>query len=199
MWQGSDAAGALRVGSAVKLLAVYALPALGLSTGSPDVAYGPPPPRRHVALVVHGATLLLWKSQTGTFFPFISTHAANYPVTAANLTTEWARYLADDLRRVGVRRRPSSVSCRGSRASSCSLRIVRDGLDRPDRLLLVFWSSFFLLLEFFPAGFSLDTYYTVPRIFRYLAPLSFLLAFHAAKLVPRPRASLATRRGRRPS
>ncbi|MGH7893914.1 MAG: tetratricopeptide repeat protein, partial [Candidatus Binatia bacterium] len=55
--------------------------------------------------------------------------------------------------------------------------------DRADGLLLAFYGSFFLLLELFPNGFALDAYYTVPRIFRYLAPLSFPIALHAAKLL----------------
>jgi hypothetical protein len=55
--------------------------------------------------------------------------------------------------------------------------------DRADGLLLAYWGSFFLLLEFFPNGFQLDAYYSVPRIFRYLAPISFPIAVHAAKVV----------------
>jgi hypothetical protein len=38
-------------------------------------------------------------------------------------------------------------------------------------------------MNFFPNGFKLDAYYSVPRIFRYLAPLSFPIALHAAKCV----------------
>jgi Tfp pilus assembly protein PilF len=64
-----------------------------------------------------------------------------------------------------------------------AVRAARRRLDRPDRLLLGFWGIFLLLLEFFPNGFTLDAYYTVPRIFRYLAPISFPVALHAAKLV----------------
>jgi hypothetical protein len=56
-------------------------------------------------------------------------------------------------------------------------------LDRGDRLLVALWGSFFFLLEFFPNGFQFDAYYSVPRIFRYLAPISFPIALHAAKCV----------------
>jgi hypothetical protein len=165
----------------VKLFAVYALPALGLYwlVGRRWRSLG-----AFVAssLVVHGATLLFWKARTGVFLPFISTHAANYPVTLANLPVEWSRY-------------PYMIFVGSEFGTTLfglapwllvlllAVRIARDGLDRPDRLLLCFWGSFFLLLEFFPAGFSLDTYYTVPRIFRYLAPISFPIALHLAKLV----------------
>src|SRR6185369_5855084 len=53
--------------------------------------------------------------------------------------------------------------------------------------------TIFGLIEFFPAGFTFDKYYTVPRIFRYLAPISFPVALHAAKLV------IDTFRGWRPA
>ena len=42
---------------------------------------------------------------------------------------------------------------------------------------------FFLLLNFFPNNFTFDRYYSVPRIFRYLAPLSYGLSLLAARLV----------------
>jgi hypothetical protein len=72
-------------------------------------------------------------------------------------------------------------------------RLVRRRLDRADWLLFGFWGIVFGLIEFFPAGFTLEKYYTVPRIFRYLAPISFPVALHAAKLV------VDTIRGWRPS
>jgi hypothetical protein len=42
---------------------------------------------------------------------------------------------------------------------------------------------FFLLLNFFPNSFTFDRYYSAPRIFRYLAPLSYGLSLFAAKLM----------------
>jgi hypothetical protein len=165
----------------VKLFAVYALPALALYWLAG---------RRWRSLaafvvtsaVVHGGTLLFWKARVGTFFPFIETHAANYPVTLRNLPMEWARY--PYMLFVGSEFHTTLFGLVPWILGVLLLgRLVRRRLDRPDRLLFCFWSSFFLLLEFFPAGFSVDTYYTVPRIFRYLAPLSFPVALHAAKLV----------------
>src|SRR5205823_15054720 len=43
-------------------------------------------------------------------------------------------------------------------------------------------SDLFTLLNFFPNSFSFDRYYSAPRIFRYLAPLSFPLTLHVAKM-----------------
>ena len=40
-----------------------------------------------------------------------------------------------------------------------------------------------LLLNFFPNSFTFDHYYSAPRIFRYLAPLSFPAALHLAKMI----------------
>ena len=70
-----------------------------------------------------------------------------------------------------------------ARSLGWSLSTLRRRLDRADRLLLGFWGIVFLLIEFFPNGFTFDRYYTVPRIFRYLAPISFPVALHAAKLL----------------
>src|SRR5262249_31079437 len=54
--------------------------------------------------------------------------------------------------------------------------------DRADAMLVVLYGSFFLLLNFFPNGFHFDQYYSVPRIFRYLTPISFPMALHVAKM-----------------
>jgi tetratricopeptide (TPR) repeat protein len=191
IWQGIALALCLWFGFYVKLWVVYVLPALGLY-----YLVG----RRWRALaafvgatvVIHGATCIYWYAKVGTFFPFISMHAVNYAVPRADLPDLFLRYphlmflgsfefgttlwgwaphilvalLAVKLLALIVRALPESLH-----------------LDRADRLLLAFWGSFFLLLEFFPNGFELDAYYSVPRIFRYLAPLSFPIALHAAKLV----------------
>ena len=181
VWQGIVVAIALWFGFYVKLWAVYVLPALGL--------YGLIGRRWRAmlsfvvtSLVVHGATLYYWKSRLGNYTPFIGTHAANYPVAAKDLMLEWSRY-------------PHMIFY-GSEFETtlfgaipwilCALLVWRMAwrrLDRADWLLLGFWGSFFLLIEFFPNSFTFDKYYSVPRIFRYLAPLSFPITLHAAKLV----------------
>jgi hypothetical protein len=56
-------------------------------------------------------------------------------------------------------------------------------LDKFDFYLIVFYVSFFLFLNFFPNTFNFDQYYSAPRIFRYLAPISFPMTLHLAKLI----------------
>src|SRR5262249_39766200 len=48
-------------------------------------------------------------------------------------------------------------------------------------------------LNFFPNSFSFDRYYSVPRIFRYLSPLSFPLTLHVAKMLIDLAAAVARR------
>jgi len=55
--------------------------------------------------------------------------------------------------------------------------------DKLDYCLIASYCSFFLLLNFFPTTFKFDHFYSPPRIFRYLAPLSFLITLHTSKLV----------------
>jgi hypothetical protein len=165
----------------VKLWAVFALPALGIYFLDG---------RRFRALtafvvasvLVHGATLIVWKLQTGTLMPFISSHAANFPVQRSDLANQWLRYprmmfVGSEFRTTLFGLVPWIV------AVVLPIRAVLRRLDRADFLLLGCWGSILLLIEFFPAGFALDAYYSVPRIFRYLAPISFPLTLHAAKLV----------------
>jgi len=191
VWQGIALAVCFWFGFYVKLWVVYILPALGLY-----YLLG----RRWLAatafvvasLVVHGATCLYWHAKLGTYVPFISVHAANYPVPWNDLLDLFLKY--PRLMFVGSFEFPTTlwgatpyvlvavllVKLAGSmvRSMPASLRF-----DRADGLLLAFWGSFFLLMNFFPNGFQLDAYYSVPRIFRYLAPISFPIALHAAKCV----------------
>ena len=181
VWQGILVALAFWFGFNVKLWAVYALPGLGLYA-----LFG----RRWRAsfafvvtsLVVHGATLYYWKSRLGTYTPFIDVHAANYPVAAKDLLLEWSRYphmifIGSEFQTTLFGAIPWVL------VALLVWRAAWLRLDRADGLLLGFWGIFFLLIEFFPNAFVFDRYYSVPRIFRYLAPLSFPIALHAAKLV----------------
>src|SRR5437879_4084331 len=56
-------------------------------------------------------------------------------------------------------------------------------MDARDWALFGSYASFALLLEFFPNSFTFDRYYSAPRTFRYLAPLSFPMTLHLAKMV----------------
>ena len=165
----------------VKLWAVYALPALALYV-LVERRWRFAASFAATSLVLHGATLLFWKTRLGVFAPFVSTHAATYPVGAKELAYHWLRYphmlfVGSEFGTTLFGVVPYVL------AILLAVRLARRRLDRPDRLLVGFWGTLLLLLEFFPTAFTLDAYYTVPRIFRYLAPISFPLALHAAKLV----------------
>ena len=195
-WQGVVVAVALWFGFYVKLWAVYALPPLGL--------YALVGRRWRASLafvatsaLVHGATVLYWKSRLGTYTPFIDVHAANYPVAAKDLMLEWGRYV--HMIFIGSEFGTTLFGIvPWVLVALLAWRLVRWRFDRADWLLLGYWGIVFLLIEFFPNGFKLDRYYTVPRIFRYLAPISFPVALHAAKLLLdatrswRPTSTIAT-------
>ena len=191
VWQGIVLALCVWFGFYVKLFVIYALPALGLYylagrrwRGATAFVLA--------SVVVHGATCLYWKAKIDTFFPFFSKYAANYPVPRSDLVELFLKY--PRLMFVGSYEFPTTlwgavpyvlVVLLAVKLVGTFVRSFPDGLrfDRGDRMLLVLWGSFFLLLEFFPNGFQLDAYYSVPRIFRYLAPISFPIALHAAKCV----------------
>lgn len=191
VWQGIVLALSFWFGFYVKLWVVYVLPALGIyylvgRRWRATIAF------TIASIVVHGATCLYWYSRLGTFFPFISAHAANYPVPWNDLGELFLKY--PHLIFVGSFEFPTTLwgatpyvlvallffklLATAVRSAPAALRF-----DRGDGLLLAFWGSFFFWLNFFPNGFQLDAYYSVPRIFRYLAPISFPIAFHAAKCV----------------
>jgi hypothetical protein len=174
----------------VKLWAVFVLPALG--------AYWLLGRRWRAAAafagtsaILHGVTCVFWKLKLGTFFPFIGMHGVTYPVPLQELgrvlllypkllfagsefgTTLFGAVPYLLLALLLVKTIATLVHSRAA-----SLR-----LDRADGHLVAFWASLFLFLEFFPTGFKLDAYYSVPRIFRYLAPLSFPMALHVAKML----------------
>jgi Dolichyl-phosphate-mannose-protein mannosyltransferase len=178
--QGVLVALALWFGFYVKLWAVYVLPGLGL--------YALVGRRWRAAAsfvvtsaVVHGATIAYWKVRLGSYTPFIDVHAANFAVPAKDLLLEWSRYV----HMIFVGSEFGTTLWGVVPWLLVLLMVVRTAmgrLDRADGLLLGYWGLFFLLIEFFPNGFTFDRYYSVPRIFRYLAPLSFPIALHAAKL-----------------
>ena len=182
--QGVLVALCLWLGFYVKLWAVYALPGLALYYAAGRrwrgaVAFA------IASVVVHGATCAYWWWTLGTPIPFIESHAANYPVAMGDLGRELAHYprmlfVGSEFGTTlfGIVPYLLVVLLATKALSRASGRF-----DRLDALLAGFYGSFFLLLEFFPNGFSLDAYYTVPRIFRYLAPLSFPMATHVAKLL----------------
>ena len=190
--QGIVGAALLWLGFYVKLWVIYVLPVLGvyyldevwrLRRWRGAVSF------TAASLLLHAATCVAWKRLTVDFVPFIHSHAATYPVPHS------------DLARV-LRIYPDFVF-RGSEfgttlfgsvpyvllallAAKAVATLVRRGpfrLDARDGWLFAYYMSFFLILEFFPNSFVFDQYYSAPRIFRYLAPISFPLALHLGKLL----------------
>ena len=183
----------------VKLWAVYFLPAVALLfvlefrrgrrwTAAASFA--------GASIALHGSTFLTWKLLTGDFMPFLHTHAATYPVATADLLRTFTLYPAQIFigsefgttlfgllpyafllllaLKLGLR-------WWGNRESKFHAAFHR--WDDLDLALVALCGCFFLLLNFFPNTFKFDGYYSAPRIFRYLAPLSLLLTIHVAKLL----------------
>jgi len=194
VWQGLAVALCGWLGFYVKLWIVYFLPVLG-------VHYLVEAWRRGrwrgaivfalASLVLHGATCAFWKWRMGYWLPFIWQHAATYPVTPGDLARVLRIYpdlllhgseygttlfgsvpylvaLGLTLKLVGTVARRFGVGCR---------------MDARDWALFGCYATFFLLLNFFPNSLAFDRYYSPPRIFRYLAPLSFPMTLHLAKMV----------------
>lgn len=202
IWQGVVVAFCLWFAFYVKLWAIYLLPPLAVYAvaGRRWRAAGA---FLAASSVLHGVTCAYWWVVVGTPVPFLSTHAATYPVARADLPGLFAVYPrlvflgspefstplwgATGYLLVGVV--TAKLVMPRLRTRGVTLR-----MDRGDWLLLGFWASFALLLEFVPNGLQLDAYYSAPRIFRYLAPLSFPVALAAAKGMLDVTRSLSRRR-----
>ncbi|TFG91381.1 MAG: tetratricopeptide repeat protein [Myxococcales bacterium] len=146
------------------------------------------------SLVLHAAACAFWRGTTNTWTPFLEHLSATYPVSADQLSTLFLEYpraifvgsehgntlfgLVPYLLVGGL-----GLSIFGRRVPALAARAPRIALDRYDVWLLCSCLVFFGLLELFPNNFTFDRYYSVPRIFRYLAPLSFGLSLFAAKLL----------------
>jgi len=148
------------------------------------------------SVILHGTTFLFWKLMLGSFLPFLTTHAATYPVMTGDLARTFLQYPAQMFQGsefgttlfgaipylfVGLLLLKLTARLRstGSSADSSSFSNFND----LDRALLALSLSFFLLLNFFPNTFKFDRYYSAPRIFRYLAPLSLLMTIHVAAML----------------
>jgi tetratricopeptide (TPR) repeat protein len=187
--QGISVAVCLWFGFYVKLWAVYVLPALGLyylagrrwrGAGAFVVA----------SVLIHGATCAYWQAVLGTPVPFLTSYAVNYAVPRNELVDLWLKYP----RLIFQGSSEFGTTLFGAipyllvlllvvKAIATWRRVSALVFDRADALLLGFYGTFFVLVEFVPNGFQLDAYYSVPRIFRYLAPVSFPIALHVAKML----------------
>ena len=182
------------LGFYVKLWVAYFLPALGIHylveawrrgrwRGGVVFALA--------SLVLHGATCAFWKRRTGYWLPFIWYHAATYPVEPGDLARV-LRIYPDQLLHGSELGTTLFGSVPYLLALGLALKVIgtvarRAGvghrMDARDWALFGSYASFALLLEFFPNSFTFDRYYSAPRIFRYLAPLSFPMTLHLAKMV----------------
>jgi len=144
-----------------------------------------------VTLLLHGAMGLYFQRNIGTFFPFFAEHSATYPVESSSLV--WLFSLYPQAVFVGSQFGTTLFGCIPYLlvfllSVKLLLMFVKPkskfaGFDKWDLYMIAFYISFFLLLEFFPNTFVFDQYYSAPRIFRYLAPISFPMTLHLAKLV----------------
>ncbi|MBF0277213.1 MAG: glycosyltransferase family 39 protein [SAR324 cluster bacterium] len=140
--------------------------------------------------LLHGITMIVMREITGFFMPFLHAHAATYPVPAHDLPIlflMYPKYLFQGeefgntlfgsipfllIFGLGIKFYFSTLKSNTKRR-----------LDRLDYCLLCYYGTFFLFINFFPNSFVFDQYYSAPRIFRYLSPLSFPMTLHLVKLV----------------
>ena len=194
VWQGLAVALLGWLAFYVKLWVVYFLPALGVyylfeawrrGRWRGAVVFG------LASLVLHGATCAFWKRRTGAWLPFIWYHAATYPVAPGDLARLLRTY-PDQL----LHGSELGTTLFGAVPYLVGLGLVlklagpllrrggvRYAMDARDWALFGCYASFTLLLEFVPNSFAFDRYYSAPRIFRYLAPMSFPMTLHLAKMV----------------
>ena len=191
--QGVALAFALWLAFAAKLWALYALPALGIHYLVRVVRAGEwrgPTSFGLASLLLHGATAAFWKHHMGAWLPFLADYSATYPIEPSQLPAVLTAYLrilfvGSTLGTTLFGAMPALLLAVLALTLLAWLRAGRRGacLDRASLALLVYLAAFFLLLELFPTTFRFDRFYSVPRIFRYLAPLSFPMTLLAAKLL----------------
>ncbi len=187
--QGFLAAALFWLALYVKIWVVYLLPALAV-----HYLLGWNAGRRRAALafvatslVLHGATCLLWKSRTGAFLPFLWNHAATYPIRREDLPELFRTYprqlfFGSEFGTTLFGAIPYLLLL------GLGLKLVGTALgkrwafDARDGALLALYGSFLVLLELCPNALAVDRYYSAPRIFRYLAPASFPMTVHVAKI-----------------
>lgn len=179
----------------VKLWAIYLIPPLGFYYIAQVIRYKQWHGLESFALMsvfLHGISSIFWKMTTGYFLPFFAKYSATYPVATKDLVFTFSHY-------------PKMIF-QGSEFGTTLfgftpylllvLLIIKSTMsllpnafsnnfkiDKHDLCLIAYYGTFFLFLNFFPNTFTFDQYYSAPRIFRYLAPLSFPMSLHLAKLI----------------
>lgn len=146
------------------------------------------------SFVLHAGACVFWWVTTGTATPFFEHLSATYPVPTDQLRALFLTYPRVIF--VGSEHGNSlfglvpyllvgalALKLLLSRVPRLVARAPRIALDRYDVWLLWSLLVFSSLLNFFPNSFTFDRYYSAPRIFRYLAPLSYGFSLLAPKLL----------------
>jgi hypothetical protein len=141
------------------------------------------------SLFLHEITCIVWKFTSGTFIPFIYYTSATYSV--AKETIPWLLQFYPKMIIYGSEFGTTLFGIIPYllfalliiKAILSAPKFRKTKFDKFDVYLFAFYTSFFLLLNYFPTTFKFDQYYSAPRIFRYLAPLSFPMTLHVAKLI----------------
>src|SRR5262245_7159668 len=209
--QGVSVALALWLAFYAKLWSLFLYPVVGIHYLLRWVRHGE---RRALvafaaaSLVLHAAACAFWRIKAGTWVPFLERLSATYPVPRERLLAVLLEYPIAIF--VGSEHGHTlfgavpylllgslGLAVLARWIPALTARAPRIGLDRYDKWLLYSCLVFFGLLEFFPNNFTFEEYYSVPRIFRYLAPLSFGLSLLAAKGLVDLAPLLPARRGLR--
>jgi hypothetical protein len=143
------------------------------------------------SFLLHGAMSIFWKIKIGLFFPFFYSHASNIPVAPYHLFSWFTKYP-----RMIFQGSEYGTTLFGAVPYLLLIALViklvlgirfshdkKAGWDSLDFWLLFYYTSLFLLINFFPNSFDFSAYYSVHRIFRYLTPISFPMTLHLAKLI----------------
>lgn len=140
----------------------------------------------------HGITSIFWEIKTGSFIPYIYYHPATYPTPKDQLL-----YLFQVYPKMIFQGSDFGTTLFGMIPYLLIFLLILKavlpktkkrfkkllGFDKIDIYLLVYYGSFFLFLNFFPNTFQFNQFYSAPRIFRYLAPISFPMTLHLAKSI----------------
>lgn len=188
--QGILIAAALWAAAYVKIWVVYFLPALAIYylvdifwkkqlRGCISFALA--------SLALHGLTGSVFKTYSGTFFPLLDNYVMQHIIPRdqlARLFMEYPRMIfvgsQFDTTLFGYIPYLLLILLLVKGIASSSQKSLR--FDKLDIILIAAYGSFFLFLNFFPTTLDFQ-YRSPPRIFRYLAPLSFPMTLHLAKLI----------------
>jgi hypothetical protein len=139
------------------------------------------------SLSFHVGMMIIWQITTRTFIPFVYHTPATYPVDAT--TMPWLLQVYPKMILFGSEFGTTFfgvipyilLTSLLIKTPLSTMKAQKIRFDKFDFYLIALYLSFFLLLNFFPNTFKFDQYYSAPRIFRYLAPISFPMTLHVAK------------------